>query len=338
MKRIHIIGGGLAGLTLGIALRRAGVPVTLTEAGEYPRHRVCGEFVSGRGMHLLRELVPLTDVATRMARDVAFFTAKRLGVRPLPEPALCVSRHLLDAALATEFQRAGGELRVRTRETVAGAPEAVVFATGRRAHPIDETGTRWVGLKMHARQVPLEADLEMHVGADAYIGLCRLAGGNVNICGLFRIPPGAGAATMDRLRGEPGTLLASKLSAASWDESSFCAVAGLCLRPQQIDASCCRVGDALTMIPPLTGNGMSMAVESALIAAGPLTEFARGRRSWNEATTSIASALQGAFASRLRWAAKLHGALFRQSAARALLPLVFRLPPAWNQAFALTRG
>jgi 2-polyprenyl-6-methoxyphenol hydroxylase-like FAD-dependent oxidoreductase len=48
-KPITIVGGGLAGLTLGIGLRRRGVPAALWEAGHYPRHRVCGEFICGRG-------------------------------------------------------------------------------------------------------------------------------------------------------------------------------------------------------------------------------------------------------------------------------------------------
>ena len=49
MKPVTIVGGGLAGLTLGIALRENSVPVHIYEAGTYPRHRVCGEFISGRG-------------------------------------------------------------------------------------------------------------------------------------------------------------------------------------------------------------------------------------------------------------------------------------------------
>src|SRR5947208_2116234 len=49
MKHVSIVGGGLAGLTLGIGLRRQGIPVTIWERGQYPRHRVCGEFSGGRG-------------------------------------------------------------------------------------------------------------------------------------------------------------------------------------------------------------------------------------------------------------------------------------------------
>ena len=56
-KGITIVGGGLAGLTLGIALRQQQVPVTVWEAGRYPRHRVCGEFISGSGQATRARLV-----------------------------------------------------------------------------------------------------------------------------------------------------------------------------------------------------------------------------------------------------------------------------------------
>jgi 2-polyprenyl-6-methoxyphenol hydroxylase-like FAD-dependent oxidoreductase len=53
---ILIAGGGLAGLSLGIALQSRGVSVTLHEASTYPRHRVCGEFISGVGDETLGAL------------------------------------------------------------------------------------------------------------------------------------------------------------------------------------------------------------------------------------------------------------------------------------------
>src|SRR5438105_3451731 len=119
MKPITIVGGGLAGLTLGIGLRQRGVPVAVWEAGHYPRHRVCGEFISGRGQDTIERL-GLRDsfihAGAVMARSAAFF-AKRANspVRPLTPPALCLSRFTMDALLADQFQNCGGELRPKQR-------------------------------------------------------------------------------------------------------------------------------------------------------------------------------------------------------------------------------
>src|SRR5207302_9370024 len=80
----------------------------------------------------------------------------------------------------------------------------------------------------------------------------------------------------DTLRGAPGSLLNGRLAEAKFDEDSFCSVAGLVLRPQKApEKTECRIGDALTMIPPVTGNGMSMAFESAEIAIEPLAAYSR---------------------------------------------------------------
>jgi len=83
-----------------------------------------------------------------------------VAARPLPEAALCVSRFVLDEWLAREFQRLGGELRLGAR-WCGEFGTGIVRANGRRAEPV----TEWlaaVGLKVHARDVALAADLEMH--------------------------------------------------------------------------------------------------------------------------------------------------------------------------------
>src|ERR1700682_2744623 len=77
-KPITIIRGGLAGLTLGIGLRQLKVPVTIWEAGHYPRHRVCGEFISGGGQETLKKLglsESLFRSGARPAETAAFLTA-----------------------------------------------------------------------------------------------------------------------------------------------------------------------------------------------------------------------------------------------------------------------
>ena len=340
MKPITIIGGGLAGLTLGIGLRQRGVPTTILEAGRYPRHRVCGEFISGAGAQVLRSL-GLDDLMrdhARPATDCAFFTPHRLLFRrPLPSQAISVSRFHLDAALAKRFRSLGGELREGERGREGNAGDGMVIAMGRRARPV-EHGWRWFGLKIHARGVSLQADLEMHLARDSYVGVCQLADGEVNVCGLFRRranEPGRGE-SMNWLRGLPGSKLFQRLEQAEFDADSFCAVAGLSLRPQTIDPIACRIGDALTMIPPITGNGMSMAFESAQLALEPLATYALGSKQWAGATEEIAGALQQSFASRLRWAGLFHRVLFSRFSA-PVLGLLADSQRGWRAAFAATR-
>jgi 2-polyprenyl-6-methoxyphenol hydroxylase-like FAD-dependent oxidoreductase len=236
-KPITIVGGGLAGLTLGIALRQRGMPVTLSEAGHYPRHRVCGEFISGHGQETLARLGlrDLLEQAGAVGADTAAFfsTTKSTGPRPLPARAVCLSRFTLDNLLAEKFRELGGELLEGHRRDGEAVGEGVVRATGRHAQT-EENGARWFGLKAHARDVTLAADLEMHVSPGGYIGLCRVNGGVVNVCGLFRQRAGEGNRRPDRfelLRGPIGSLLHQRLATAEFDEASFCAVAGLSLQP-----------------------------------------------------------------------------------------------------------
>jgi flavin-dependent dehydrogenase len=324
----------LAGLTLGIGLRERGVAVTIFEAGHYPRHRVCGEFISGGGVEILRRL---GVTGTLSAETASFYNDRRaVGRHSLPVPAVTISRHSLDLALATRFQELGGELCAGKRNDVVDL-EGAVCAAGRRPAPV-ENGWRWFGLKVHARKVELESDLEMHLSMNSYVGLCRLPGGEVNVCGLFRRRVGEGTqgGGMNWLRGPRGSPLMARLEHAEFDDSSFCAVAGLSLKPQPIDPKHCRIGDALTMIPPITGNGMSMAFESAELAAKPLEDYSCGRNTWEEVRVQIARSLQRTFTRRLNWAARLHRLMFSPAGAVAL-PLLFRATPLWRASFAATR-
>jgi 2-polyprenyl-6-methoxyphenol hydroxylase-like FAD-dependent oxidoreductase len=352
---ITIIGGGLAGLTLGIGLRQRGVSVVIREAGRYPRHRVCGEFISGEGQQSLRRLGLLeliTGAPARPARTAAFFSPRHtFPGRVLPQPALCLSRFCLDALLAERFRELGGELREESRWPGKEWDEGIVRASGRRLQPVEQ-GWRWFGLKAHAQNVALTADLEMHVTWGGYVGLCQLSGGWVNVCGLFRRraggenQPGLGSEDRaaenhvgpERLRGEAGSWLQQRLASAQWDEDSFCAVAGLSLRPRLgAESRECCVGDALSMIAPVTGNGMSIAFESAELALDPLTGYARGELAWNQARRQVASRCAAAFRRRLRWAGCLQGVLLYPAARGLLLPLALRWETIWNLLFRLTR-
>jgi menaquinone-9 beta-reductase len=341
-KPIQIVGGGLAGLTLGIALRKREVPVTIFEAGNYPRHRVCGEFVSGRGLEILDELglkEKFLDAGAIEARSSIFFSEdSRSPIRQLPSPALCLSRFVMDKLLADEFQRLGGELRIGERWQKEFG-EGSVRASGRQLHPV-ESGWRWFGLKVHARNVSPAANLEMHVFKNGYVGICRLSNDEVNVCGLFRRNNSETSRQtgFDLLRGNPGTVLQERLARAEFDENSFCSVAGLSLKPQRAsEKSEVCLGDALTMIPPVTGNGMSLAFESAQLAVEPLAAFSGGEMAWAQARQKIARACDENFSRRLRWANWLQRLMFSPLLRTRPGSFIFQSQMVWGMMFARTR-
>jgi menaquinone-9 beta-reductase len=339
---IQIIGGGLAGLTLGIALQKKEIPVTIFEAGNYPRHRVCGEFISGRGLEILDEFglkQKFLDAGATEARSAIFFSENsKSPVRELSNPAICLSRLVMDKLLADEFQKLGGELQIGERWQ-KDFGEGVVRASGRKLQPV-ENGWRWFGLKVHAQNVLPAADLEMHVFKNGYVGICKLNNDEVNVCGLFRR---SGQNDLlkngfDLLRGNHGTILHERLMSAEFDEKSFCSVAGLSLQPQRAaEKSEVCIGDALTMIPPVTGNGMSLAFESAQIAVEPLSAFSRGEMPWIQAQKAIARACDGNFSRRLRWAKWLQRLMFSPVAQTRFGSFIFQSETIWEMMFNKTR-
>jgi flavin-dependent dehydrogenase len=328
-RPIEIIGGGLAGLSLGIALRRADVAVALHEAGEYPRHRVCGEFITGLAASTIERLglAPVLEGALHHAEVAWAIGENALQVQRLPTPALGLSRHTLDERLATLFTALGGELHTRSRMTHVDDASGRVFATGRRR----AADARWLGLKVHLRGISLVRDLEMHLGRGCYVGLTRIGDDAVNVCGLFQRAPLRDQGVpllVAYLRAAELPSLAARIENASPEEDSFCAVAALEFNPRLDAAPGLRLGDAAAMIPPFTGNGMAMAFQSAEIALPVLVAYARAETEWEQACRVARIHLRHRFRFRLASASALHPFLLRPQRQRwfALLGRARLLP------------
>jgi len=306
LRSIEIVGGGLAGLALGTALCRAGVPTTVVEAGEYPRHRVCGEFITGlRSSTIARlGLAPILAGALHH-REIAWFMRDQPArVQRLPSPALGLSRFALDARLAAAFVAAGGTLHTHTRLTDTAAPAGRVFATGRR-----RSRSTWLGLKIHARNLVVARELELHLGDQGYVGLSRIEGGEVNICGLFRRRELCGKGPdliLGYLQAAGLSALAQRLASAPLDPASFCAVAAVGFDRRVARTDRVQVGDTCAMIPPFTGNGMAMAFQSAEAVLDPLLAYARGQLTWATCSRACDRQLRRCFRLRLASAAVLH--------------------------------
>ena len=77
------------------------------------------------------------------------------------------------------------------------------------------------------------------------------------------------------------------------------------------------------MIPPFTGNGMSMAFESAEIATDPLHAWQTGRGTWAETLERLREEMKRRFARRMFWGRAMHPFL-TTDAGQALFTLVSR--------------
>ena len=334
---ITIAGGGLAGLSLGIALRRAGVEVTIHEAGTYPRHRVCGEFISGVSERTI-ETLGLGDAfaGARRHRTMAMFSGDTCGFEgPLPEAAIGLSRLALDSRLAEKFQSLGGTLCIQSR-CRPEIQEGHVWCIGRAA-----ASSRWIGLKCHLRNLATKSDLEMHFGRGGYVGVAPVEDGKVNICGLFHIDSrlaGKGGEIMGAYMRAAGLArLAEAISGAEIEPGSFLGVAGFRLGWQAQRPGILSLGDACGMIAPFSGNGMSMAFESAELALAPLIEWSRKSLSWQMAVRNIHRAVHERFARRMRLSAILHPFLTNAPGQTLLAAMVsLRLVPI-KSCFAALR-
>jgi menaquinone-9 beta-reductase len=303
-RPVEIIGGGLAGLALGVGLRARGVAVTLREAGSYPRHRVCGEFITGLDAETRDALQLATALeGARTATRVSWRDHRgEIFLHQLPEPALCLSRHTLDARLAERFVQLGGQLLTGQRRPSA-PHEGRVLACGARPDPTSP----WIGLKQHFLGLDLAADLEVHLGQGAYIGLTKVDARTTNVCGLFPRPGRRERCTLvDRVTASGLTDLARRVAAADAVEGSACAVAGLSYSPTSTAPEALALGDRQGLIPPFTGHGMTIAMQSAACALEPLVAWSRHRADWLETTKAVRKAWRSRFRYRLGWARSFH--------------------------------
>jgi len=231
----------------------------------------------------------------------------------LPVSGRGVSRYGLDHRLALRFRELGGTLQENHRLLPEHwSQPGTVIATGRVPDPRSEL----IGLKQHLRNLPLQSGLEMHCAPGGYIGLCEVDGDRVNASALFRLRP--------EIKGPREGLqrqylqacgfsdLIARMDQATPDPESCAAVSGVPsgqLPRRTGMPSLCSVGDRFGMIGPFTGNGMSMAFESAKIATAPLVDYARGTLDWDGVLRRIHLDQSRSFSKRLTLSAILHRTL-----------------------------
>ncbi len=296
---VLILGGGVAGCAASIALARKGRRVRLIEREVTPRHKVCGEFLSGEALEDLALLG--IDVASLGAVPIDYVrlaAARRAAEAPLPFPAASLTRKTLDTSLIAEAIAAGVQVERGRSVQALSRTEAKVWqatlddgttleaptvflATGKhdlRGHTRPEDPQRWVAFKMYFRLAPSQAaelarasELMLYPGG--YGGIQPVEGGIANLCCVVQQKHLARVGHrwenfLARMQ-EDCPHLAMRLAGAEPLLDKPIAIThipyGYIRRTTEEGLYC--IGDQAAVIPSFTGDGISIALHTARCAA-----------------------------------------------------------------------
>ncbi len=359
--KVLVLGGGVAGCAASIALARKGKNVTLIERETRPRHKVCGEFLSGEALEDLHALgIDIASLGAVPLHAVRLAAAKRAAEAPLPFPAASLTRKALDTALLAEAVAAG--VRVECGRSVqslnrmaSGAWQAtlddgssreaptVLLATGKhdlRGHGRPKDPHQWVAFKMYyrlstAQTAELADASELTLYAGGYGGIQPVEDGIANFCCVVQRRYFARAG----LRWE-GLLakmqqdcphLAMRLDGAEPLLDKPITVTHIpygYLRRATEDGLYC-IGDQAAVIPSFTGDGISIALHTARRA---VAAYLAG-----ESAPVFQPKLRSAMLPQMRLAEAAANGL-NNALARAVLPFCLRVwPGAMRVTARLTR-
>lgn len=266
MNRIQIIGAGPAGSTAAISALLHGAPVDLIEKSTFPRHKVCGEFLSPEIVPALERLGVWTAFEqrkpTRIQRMELHFGSKPKIAR-LPEPAYGLSRYEYDHLL---YNRA---IELGARSAHQAMPEVTpqIWAAGRRGDRAETRGKRLFGFKAHFTG-PAHDAVELYFFKGCYVGINCVENGITNVCGLGpeRLLSGFNFAIDDLVHSCPP--LSARLSPLQ-RSMKWLHVGPLVFQNhlrQEPKPGVYSAGDALSFVDPFTGSGLLSAAITGELA------------------------------------------------------------------------
>jgi flavin-dependent dehydrogenase len=320
---VIIAGAGPAGSACAITAAGAGARVLLLDKDRFPRHKVCGEFVSPESLGLLEGLLGERKLAAYPAVNSAriFVDGKSLTV-PVSPAAQTIPRFDLDVALFRAAQQAGArteegamiqqvrkleifEVETADRKFTASA---VVNATGRwsKLTQFEVTESdKWLGLKAHFGEALPPPSVDLYFFSGGYCGVTPVDANTVNACAMVRAD--VARSLEEVFAKEPRLWQRSR----NW-RPLFPPVttSPLYFREPETDTNgMISVGDAAGFIDPFAGDGISLALQSGTLAAKSIIQFVRGSCSLQQACDEYGAAYRKRFAPAFRNAARLRGAL-----------------------------
>lgn len=367
---VAVLGGGLAGLAASIQLRKRGYQVVLFEKEAYPFHKVCGEYISLESWEFLLSLgLPLAD--WNLPRiDTLQLTAPNGSVfsTPLPLGGFGISRFKLDSELAAIARGLGVNVLEKTKVDAVekGDPFRVHFrqqqvdasiclaAYGKRSNldvrwnraflqQHDKRLNNFIGVKYHLRTDWPMQTIGLHNFENGYCGISHVEDGTVSLCYLTRADNLKQNGNNIRLM-EQNVLFRNRHLKKILEHCEVVQEFPITIsqisfaQKSRVEDGILMLGDTAGMITPLCGNGMSIALHTAKIAAGLSGEYLKGRLSPTQLTSAYNQQWQQQFASRLRTGRLLQRFFGRSTISNLFVDSFKRLPFLAKPVIRLTHG
>jgi len=329
---VIIVGGGLAGLSSAILLSRKNYKVLVLEKESYPKHKVCGEYISMESKPFLQSIgLPIEEMNLPVISKLMVTDIRGNEINTgLPQGGFGISRFKLDSMLAELAQKEGAILLTKTRAdniqfedevfTVTSGSQTFISKMacgtwGKRSNidikwerPFTQKKSNslnnYVGIKYHISYPWPEGYIGLHNFTDGYCGISRIEDGKCCLCYLTT------AASLQKNGNDVKKMERDVLMKNPWLNKIFADAEFLYESPvaisqisfdkkEQVYNHVLLLGDAAGMITPLCGNGMSMAFRSAKIASEIIDAFLQGNNTRAEVERNYTTKWKSIFSYRI---------------------------------------
>ncbi|WP_281322111.1 NAD(P)/FAD-dependent oxidoreductase [Flavobacterium aestivum] len=366
-KPITIIGGGLAGLTAAIHLIKMGLKVVLIEKNEYPKHKVCGEYISNEVISYFDWLsLTITELNPTSISKLHFSTTNGKSIHcDLPLGGFGVSRYALDSFLFRKALEIGCEViqdnvesitfennnfTITTSNNRVLNSEIVIGAFGKRSN-IDlklnrnfiQKKSHWLAVKAHySGNFPNDL-VGLHNFEGGYCGVSKVENDAINICYLASYETFKNYKNIEEYQNHvvvknPHLDLILKESKLLFEKPLTISQISFD-KKETVKDHILMIGDTAGLIHPLCGNGMAMAIHSAQIVSQLIIKYYNDEiKSRDELEKKYTKEWNLNFKDRLRMGHYLGFLLQKQTLSAILMKILIKLPSLMGIIIKKTHG
>ncbi|HLW41354.1 MAG TPA: NAD(P)/FAD-dependent oxidoreductase [Flavobacterium sp.] len=339
MKRTNqydcaIIGGGVAGLSLAILLAQSNKKVILFEKENFPFHKVCGEYISNESIPFLQSLgLNLRNQNLPEINQLLLSSPAGISIQcPLSIGGTGLSRYELDHQLFNIALNVGVEIRTKTKvlnisfqnnlfqthtidEDIYSTTAVAAFGKNsnidvqlNRKFRATRDNNLFIAVKYHIYADFFDkTKVEMHNFSGGYCGLSAIEDNKINmsyISNVCNLKKEGGIHKMEKNILSQNPHLKKYFDKGSFIFEKPLTVSHLYFEIKDtVNNHILMLGDAAGNIAPLSGNGMSIALQSAKLSYQSIMLYLNNQINLKEMENHYCQNYRNAFSKRI-WTAK----------------------------------